>query len=101
MTALKKIMSSCNDHIANKRTLIIFPEGTRVAYGQTGTIKKGIFKIIESLKITSLVLNHDAGKYWSRDSFLIKPGIINIKTLSLYYTEHADDLSSIISEHFS
>ena len=101
VTALKKIMNSCNDHIANNRTLIIFPEGTRVAYGKTGTIKKGIFKIIESLKIKSLVLNHDAGKYWSRDSFLIKPGIINIKTLSLYYTEHADDLSNIISEHFS
>ena len=45
VTALKKIMNSCNDHIANKRTLIIFPEGTRVPYGQTGTIKKGILKL--------------------------------------------------------
>ena len=101
VTALKKIMNSCNNHIANKRTLIIFPEGTRVPHGKTGTIKKGIFKIIESLKITSLVLNHDAGKYWSRDSFLIKPGTINIETLSLGYTEQADDLSSVIREHFS
>ena len=93
-------MNSCNDHIANKRTLIIFPEGTRVPYGQAGTIKKGIFKIIESLKITSLVLNHDAGKYWSRDSFIIKPGSINIKTLSLEYTAEADDLKTVIREHF-
>ena len=93
-------MTSCNDHVANKRTLIIFPEGTRVPYGQTGTIKKGIFKIIESLKITSLVLNHDAGKYWSRDSFIIKPGCINIKTLSLDYTPKADNLNTIIREHF-
>ena len=29
VTALKKIMNTCNDHISNKRTLIIFPEGTR------------------------------------------------------------------------
>ena len=70
-------------------------------YGQTGTIKKGIFKIIESLKIASLVLNHDAGKYWSRDSFLIKPGSINIKALSLDYTAEADDLDTIIREHFN
>ena len=100
VTALKKIMSSCNDHIANNRTLIIFPEGTRVPYGETGKIKKGIYKIIESLKITSLVLNHDAGKYWSRDSFLIKPGNINIKTLSLDYTTEVDDLNTSIREHF-
>ena len=100
VTALKKIMTSCNDHVANKRTLIIFPEGTRVPYGQTGVIKKGIFKIIESLKITSLVLNHDAGKYWSRDSFLIKPGNITIETLSLDYTPEADDLNSVIRKHF-
>ena len=101
VTALKKIMNSCNDHIDNNRTLIIFPEGTRVPYGQTGTIKKGIFKIIESLKISSLVLNHDAGKYWSRDSFLIKPGSINIKALSLNYTAEADDLDIIIREHIN
>ena len=101
VTALKKIMNSCNDHINNNRTLIIFPEGTRVPYGQTGTIKKGIFKIVESLKIASLVLNHNAGKYWSRDSFLIKPGTINIKALSLDYTPHADDLDNIIREHFN
>ena len=94
-------MNSCNDHIVNNRTLIIFPEGTRVPYGQTGKIKKGIFKIIESLKIASLVLNHDAGKYWSRDSFLIKPGSINIKALSLDYTAEADDLETIIREHFN
>ena len=101
VTALKKIMNSCNDHINKNRTLIIFPEGTRVPYGQTGTIKKGIFKIVESLKIASLVLNHNAGKYWSRDSFLIKPGTINIKALSLDYTPQADDLDKIIREHFN
>ena len=100
VNALKKILNSCNEHIANKRTLIIFPEGTRVPYGQRGTIKKGIFKIVESLKITSLVLNHDAGKYWSRDSFIIKPGCINIETLSLDYTPKADNLNTIIREHF-
>ena len=101
VTALKKIMNTCNDHISNKRTLIIFPEGTRVPYGQTGKIKKGIFKIIESLKITSLVLNHDAGKYWSRDSFLIQPGRINIKASSLDYTEEADALNTAIRQHFN
>ena len=98
--SLKKIMNLCGDHIAQKRTLIIFPEGTRVPYGKKVRIKKGIFKIIGSLRITSLLINHDAGKYWSKSSFFIKPGTINLKTSHLNYTVDASELSDKITEHF-
>ena len=81
--------------------LLFSPKVQECLMDKTGTIKKGIFKIIESLKITSLVLNHDAGKYWSRDSFLIQPGSINIKAFSLDYTEEADALNTAIREHFN
>ena len=99
--AIKKIMNLCNHHIANKRTLIIFPEGTRVPYGETIKLKKGIFKIIESLKIPSLILSHDAGKYWRKDSLIIKPGVINVQTLTLEYTKNTNDLNNKIIRHFS
>ena len=32
--------------------LIIFPEGTRVPYGMNIKIKKGVLKILSSLKVT-------------------------------------------------
>ena len=98
--SMKKIMNLCGHHIAQRRTLIIFPEGTRVPYGKTVRIKKGIFKIIGSLKITSLLVNHDAGKYWSKSSFFIKPGTINIKTSHLTYTVDVSELNNKITEHF-
>ncbi len=62
-------MSSSDDHIKSGRTLIIFPEGTRVPYGQNVKIKKGVLKILSSLKLSATIVNHDAGKFWSKKSF--------------------------------
>jgi len=101
VSSLKKIMKACDEHIDNDRTLIIFPEGTRVNYGKNIEIKKGVLKILDALKLPSIIINHNAGKFWSKDSFLIKPGTVVIETISLPY--NADQLISKnkIQEHFS
>jgi len=101
ISSLKKIMRSCDDHISSGRTLIIFPEGTRVPYGKNVEIKKGILKILESLKLSSIVVNHNAGKFWSKDSMLIKPGTVRIQTLLLKYNPDQFSSKSIIQEHFT
>ena len=100
VSSLKKIMKACDEHIDNDRTLIIFPEGTRVNYGKNIEIKKGVLKILDALKLPSIIINHNAGKFWSKDSFLIKPGTVVIETISLPY--NADQLISKnkIQEHF-
>ena len=101
ISSLKKIMGSCKYQIKNNKTLIIFPEGTRLPYGSKTKIKKGILKILESLKINSLLLHHDAGKYWKKSSYLIKPGIIKITTLDLNYVDNSDLLKKNIEDHFN
>ena len=83
-----------------KRTLIIFTEGTRVPYGEKSHIKKGVLKILDFLKIHFLIMNHDAGRYWNKSSFIIKPGIINIKTQSLNYTDDINFMKEKIAQHF-
>jgi len=100
VSSLKKIMKACDEHIDNDRTLIIFPEGTRVNYGKNIEIKKGVLKILDALKLPSIIINHNAGKFWSKDSLLIKPGTVLIETISLPY--NADQLISKnkIQEHF-
>ena len=100
VSSLKKIMKSCDKHIQNDRTLIIFPEGTRVEYGENIEIKKGVLKILDSLKLPSIIINHNAGKFWSKDSFLIKPGIVSIKTQSLQYSVDQSILKNKIQDHF-
>ena len=98
--SLKKIMKSCDEHIKKNRTLIIFPEGTRSLYGTKAKIKRGVFKILESVKAKSHVVNHNAGKYWN-NTFLIRPGIIDINVISLEYDTNQADLKYKIQNHFS
>ena len=93
-------MRCCDDHINNARTLIIFPEGTRVPYGTNIEIKKGVLKIIDSLKLPSVIINHNAGKFWNKNSFLIKPGIITIDALSLEYNSDQSFIKKAIQKHF-
>ena len=100
VNSLKKIMRSCEDHILKRRTLVIFPEGTRVPYGMNVKLKKGTFKIINFLKISSLIINHDAGKYWSKNSFLIRPGIIDIRTMDLDYNKDTNELIHKVTDYF-
>ena len=100
-SSLKKIMGSCSYHIGNNKTLIIFPEGTRLPFGSTSHIKKGVLKIIKSLKLNSLLLHHDAGKYWHKSSLIIHPGTIKISTQTLNYNSDSNTLQRNIEEHFN
>ena len=46
---------------------------------------------MESLKVSSLLVNHDAGKYWNKNS-LIRPGVIDIQTSTMRYKENMSEL---------
>ena len=48
----------------------------------------------------SILMNHDAGKYWSKNSLIIKPGFICIETLSLEYSSDMDEIKQRIINHF-
>ena len=101
ISSLKKIMKSCDDHINNGRTLVIFPEGTRVPYGKSVEIKKGVLKIIDSLKIPSVVVSHNAGRFWNKNSLIIKPGTVTIKSLTLEYNPDQSFVKDMIQNHFA
>ena len=100
VSSLKKIMKSCDEHIQEKRTIIIFPEGTRSLFGTKAKLKRGVFKILESVKTKCHIVNHTAGQYWN-NSFLIRPGTININVISLEYDPNLDNLKNKIQNHFS
>ena len=98
-SSLKKIMKSCDEHIQENRTIIIFPEGTRSHYGTEAKLKRGVFKILETLKTQSHIVNHTAGKYWN-NSFLIRPGVIDVSIIALEYDANLDKLEHKIKNHF-
>ena len=65
------------NNISNGKTLIIFPQGTRVPHNENVPLKKGARRIYETLNIACIPIQLDTGRVWPKNSFLKYPGEIN------------------------
>ena len=61
------------------RFILIFPEGTRIPYGEDRSLKVGGFVLAKEANAYILPVAHDAGRLWPRQSFLKKPGTISLR----------------------
>jgi len=59
-----------NNIEANKRPLLIFPQGTRVKFGEKLPFKKGAGRIYEALNLPCVPVALNTGKVWPKNSFL-------------------------------
>jgi 1-acyl-sn-glycerol-3-phosphate acyltransferase len=75
-TALEQVVKQGQQKIKQGRHVLIFPEGTRTSYGESGRYKKGAAMLAVAAKVNVVPIAHDAGKYWSKNSWWIKPGNI-------------------------
>ena len=74
-----KILDQINK---SKRPLLIFPQGTRVAYKDHPPFKKGVGRIYETLKLPCVPVALNTGKVWTKNSFIKYPGKIIISFLN-------------------
>ena len=65
----------------NNRPLLIFPQGTRVKFGEQTPFKKGVGKIYDNLKLPCIPVALDSGKVWPKNHFMKFRGDINISFL--------------------
>lgn len=65
--------------IADKRPLVVFPQGTRVAVGVKKNYKFGIMKLYEALNLPLVPVAINAGVFWPRNSFWKRPGTITVQ----------------------
>ena len=70
-----------NKVFKESRPLLIFPQGTRVKFGEKVPFKKGVGKIYESLNIHCIPVSLNSGSVWPKDSFMKKRGNIHISFL--------------------
>ena len=54
----------------SKRPLLIFPQGTRVKFGERTPFKKGAGRIYEALNLPCVPVALNTGKVWPKNSFL-------------------------------
>ena len=60
----------------SNRTLIIFPQGTRVGHNEQPPLKKGASRIYKGLNISCIPIKLNTGSVWPKNSFLKYPGKI-------------------------
>ena len=73
-----KVKKSVNE---SGRPLLIFPQGTRVKFGQRVPFKKGVGRIYESLNLPCVPVALNSGKIWPKNTFIKNKGDIHVSFL--------------------
>ena len=74
LDSFKKIV----DEVEKGSLVVIFPEGTRVPYGEKGEIKPGIIALYKMVDAPIIPVSLNSGRLWPRNSFIKKPGLITV-----------------------
>ncbi len=76
--ALKKLVAQGKDRLAKGLWVVIFPEGTRKAPGERGKYHIGGAWLASHTETQVVPVAHNAGKFWAKNSFIKKPGVIQV-----------------------
>lgn len=76
--ALRAMMTEGKAAVAEGRPVIIFPEGTRVPYGEAPELRPGFAGLYRVLGLPVIPIAHDSGRIWPR-GFLKRSGTIRFK----------------------
>ena len=75
----KIILTKIKNHeIDNKRTIIIFPEGTRTRPGEKNNLGAGVFLLYKHLNLPIITIRHNSGSFWINKKIKKKMGTIKL-----------------------
>ena len=72
--SLNQVVAQGADRLKRGFWIIIFPEGTRVAPGETRRYKSGGAYLAMQTGASVVPVAHNAGEYWPRNAFIKHPG---------------------------
>jgi 1-acyl-sn-glycerol-3-phosphate acyltransferase len=76
--AIRALLRGTDHAVATERQLVIFPEGTRSAYGQLGSLQPGIAAMAARSRLPVVPVVTDSGRLWSRRAFRKRAGTIHM-----------------------
>jgi len=79
--ALRRMLADGETAIASGKPVVIFPEGTRTAPGTRVPYFSGIALMYSKLGLPVVPVALNSGLFWSRRSFLKRPGCITVRFL--------------------
>jgi 1-acyl-sn-glycerol-3-phosphate acyltransferase len=76
--AMRQLLKQGKERLAQGFCVVIFPEGTRIPYGQRGKYKIGGAMLAASSGVPVIPVAHNAGRLWGRKAFSKHPGLITM-----------------------
>ena len=77
-TALRRMLTSARGAVAAGRPIVIFPEGTRVPYGESPPLRPGVAGLYKSLGLPIVPVALDSGRLWPKQGFSKSPGVVTL-----------------------
>ncbi len=88
--ALRDIMSQGKQRLAEGNNVLLYPEGTRVPVGKTGTYGRSGTALAIAAQVPLLPIAHNAGICWPAHKFLKYPGTIRVVIGKPIVTDNAN-----------
>lgn len=85
--AVEQVIRVGRERLDEGRWPLLFPEGTRIAPGETGRYKMGGTLLATATGAPIIPIAHNAGECWPRRAFIKKPGTITVSIGPLIETE--------------
>jgi len=76
--AIRDLMRDADRAAAERRQIIIFPEGTRVAPDTVGPLQPGVAALAGRMGLPVIPIATDSGRLWGRRAFRKLPGLIHV-----------------------
>lgn len=76
--AMKQLLTVGSERLALGHTIVIFPEGTRVAPGQVKRFGIGGAMLAAGTGMQVIPIAHNAGCFWGRHQLRKRPGVIDV-----------------------
>ncbi len=76
--AMKQLLKQGKERLKQGFFVVIFPEGTRIPFGQRGKYKVGGALLAASSGTPVVPVAHNAGRLWGRAAFIKHPGVITM-----------------------
>jgi len=93
--ALNQLVTEGKARLESGDWVVVFPEGTRMPTKQLGKINAGGSLLATKAKAPVYFVSHNAGAYWPKNSFIKRPGVIDI------YISPATDVSDMSASEIS
>ena len=85
--ALKVVAKKGDELLKDQVWVLIFPEGTRVPYGQIGKFSRSGSALAVNADLPVLPISHNAGRYWPKEGWSKKQGTIEVVIGEPMYAE--------------